>query len=82
MKKKFLSVVVLVAVVLLSGFNVYKSQNETNLSDLALANIEAFAWGGESDGPYYLRPCHRRPGAECTMTMWDANSRCSYITYC
>lgn len=54
MKRKLLSMVVVAIVAIVAGYNVYISQNETKLSDLALANVEAFAWGGETGGPYYL----------------------------
>lgn len=84
MKKKLLSMIVIAAVAVFAGYNVYMSQNETKLSDLALANIEAFAWGGggESGGPYYLRPCPTHPGAECSSTKYDENNRCANLTYC
>ena len=60
MKKKLLGMVVVVVVAIVAGYNVYISQNETKLSDLVLANVEAFAWGGETSGSYYLHPCWRR----------------------
>ena len=82
MKKKLLRTVAIAAIAIFAGYNVYKSQNEIELSDLALANIEAFAWGGESSGPYYLRPCPTRPGAECGSTRYDDYNRCSNLTYC
>ena len=45
MKKKLLGMVVVAVVAIVAGYNVYISQNETKLSDLVLANVEAFAWG-------------------------------------
>ena len=57
MKKKLLGMVVVAVVAIVAGYNVYISQNETKLSDLVLANVEAFAWGGETSGSYYLHPC-------------------------
>lgn len=50
MKKKLLGMVVVAVVAIVAGYNVYISQNETKLSDLVLANVEAFAWGGETSG--------------------------------
>lgn len=47
MKKKIYSTVILFIVVVISGYNVYNSKL-TNLSDLALSNIEALAQYGES----------------------------------
>ena len=49
MKKKLLGMVVVAVVAIVAGYNVYISQNETKLSDLVLANVEAFAWGGETN---------------------------------
>lgn len=82
MKKKLFGVIVVAVVAIVAGYNVYLSQNETKLSDLVLANVEAFAWGGETGGPYYLRPCPTRPGAECGSTVYDKDNRCANITYC
>lgn len=82
MKKKLFGIIVVTVVAIVAGYNVYLSQNETKLSDLVLANVEAFAWGGETGGPYYLRPCPTRPGAECGSTVYDKDNRCANITYC
>lgn len=82
MKKKLFGMIVVAVVAIVAGYNVYLSQNETKLSDLVLANVEAFAWGGETSGPYYLRPCPTRPGAECGSTVYDKDNRCANITYC
>ena len=49
MKRKLLSMVVVAIVAIVAGYNVYISQNETKLSDLALANVEALA-DNESGG--------------------------------
>ena len=82
MKKKLLGMVVVAVVAIVAGYNVYISQNETKLSDLALANVEAFAWGGETGGPYYLRPCPTHAGAECGSTVYDRDNRCANLTNC
>ena len=79
MKKKLLGMVVGVVV---AGYNVYISQNETKLSDLVLANVEAFAWGGETSGSYYLHPCPTHAGAECSSKKYDEGNRCAKLTYC
>ena len=60
----------------------YISQNETKLSDLVLANVEAFAWGGETSGSYYLHPCPTHAGAECSSKKYDEGNRCAKLTYC
>ncbi len=43
MKKKIVGVMLVVAVAMLAGYNVYRSHTNVELSDLALANIEALA---------------------------------------
>lgn len=43
MKKKLLGIMAVTAVVIVAGYNIYVSQNNVNLSELALSNIEALA---------------------------------------
>ena len=50
MKKKVLGVIAVVAVAAIAGYNVYNLQNDVNLSNLALANVEALADDGEGSG--------------------------------
>lgn len=47
MKKKMMGIIAIVAVAAVAGYNVYTSQKNVKLSDLALANIEALASSGE-----------------------------------
>jgi hypothetical protein len=47
MKKKMMGIIAIVAVAAVTGYNVYTSQKNVKLSDLALANIEALASSGE-----------------------------------
>lgn len=47
MKKKIVGVIAVVAIAAIAGYNVYSSQNDVKLSDLALANVEALASDGE-----------------------------------
>lgn len=47
MKQKIMSIIAVVAIAAITGYNVYTSQNNVKLSDLALANIEALASSGE-----------------------------------
>lgn len=49
MKKNIVGVIAVVAIAAMAGYNVYSSQNDGKLSDLALANVEALA-SGESGG--------------------------------
>ena len=43
MKKKFLTATFVVAIMTVAGFNVYMNQAKSDLSEMALANIEALA---------------------------------------
>ena len=43
MKKKILSAMFAVAIMTVAGYNVYMNQTKNNLSEMALANIEALA---------------------------------------
>ena len=79
MKNKLNIIITSISLVL---YNVYISQNETKLSDLVLANVEAFAWGGETSGSYYLHPCPTHAGAECSSKKYDEGNRCAKLTYC
>ena len=63
MKKNILKVTLVATFVLIAGFNVYSSQKSDVMSDLALANVEALAGGGEWSsitcywiGDYYSCP--------------------------
>ena len=82
MKKKLLGMVVVVVVAIVAGYNVYISQNETKLSDLFLANVEALELGGETSGSYYLHPFPSHAGAECSSKKYDEGNRCAKLTYC
>lgn len=70
------------AVAIIAGYNVYMSQNNLELSDLTLANVEAFANNGEYDTPYYVWPCYSGPGSECRSSKYDENNKCAKLTYC
>ena len=58
MKKNILKATLVAAFALIAGFNVYNSQKSDAMSELALANVEALASNGESEGinwrGYYL----------------------------
>lgn len=48
--KKFIVAAAFAAVALFSGINAYNNSNEVQLSDLALANVEALASGETTPG--------------------------------
>ncbi len=52
MKKKISAVSMFAVVALVAGINVYHSQRTVDMSDVALANVEALAQG-EAEFPYY-----------------------------
>lgn len=57
MGKKFFGVIAFVAIAAAAGWNYQQNTNEVELSDLALDNVEALAWGELSDG-YAYRDCN------------------------
>ena len=75
MKKNIRAVMMVAVVALIAGVNVYHSQRTVDMSDVALANVEALASDGESSGiPWQgflyntrLGCCERHnPYAECS----------------
>ena len=67
MKKKFFSVAIVAAIALGAGWNVMQSENEVNLSDLALSNVEALA---QNEG---LPECHYDRYPTWTGSMGDGS---------
>ena len=54
MKRNIIRVALLAVFAFVAGYSVYTSQKETAMSDLAMANVEALAGGGEVIvGPWY-----------------------------
>ena len=60
--KKFIGIALIAVAALTAGWNFSQSQNEVELTDLALANVEALA-RGESG-----KECH----TSCCQTRYDA----------
>lgn len=50
MKKKILSAAFAVAIMAIAGYNVYMNQTKSDLSKMALANVEALAEGDYATG--------------------------------
>ncbi|WP_462357953.1 NVEALA domain-containing protein [Phocaeicola coprocola] len=70
MNKKILKVVFVSAFALVAGYSVYASQQKVEMSDLAMANIEALA-SGENDHSQKIWERYYRPdgtGYNCTKT--------------
>ena len=51
--KKFMKIAFVAAFAAIAGYGVYANQKTDVMSDLALANIEALADGGEGSGDCY-----------------------------
>ena len=64
MKKKIFGAALISAMAVAAGWNFNQSKNETQLSDLALANVEALA-NGESGGSF---------GCGNAAYEWDSDS--------
>lgn len=60
MKKNFVKASFVVAIVMVSGINMFSSQKSETLSEVALANVEALAADDDS-----TEICERRIGSEC-----------------
>jgi len=66
MKKSILKIVFASAFALVASYSVYASQQKVEMSDLAIANVEALA-GGESG----TVKCCPDPGDECKLSSGD-----------
>ena len=64
MKKKTLKATFVVAIAMVSGINVFNAQKSVELSDVALANVEALA-DSEIEGREDCEPT----GVECSMVV-------------
>lgn len=70
MKKNILKLAFASAFAFVAGYGVYASQQEVEMSDLALANVEALAQDNESGGVEivcgrYSGPCWMKTGMLC-----------------
>ena len=59
MKKNILKVTLVAAIALFAGYNVYSSQKTVEMSDLALANVEALAQDENSGSSCFYRITYR-----------------------
>lgn len=66
MKKSILKIVFASTFALVASYSVYASQQKVEMSDLAIANVEALA-GGESG----TVNCCPDPGDECKLSSGD-----------
>ena len=63
MKKNIRAVMMVAAIALVCGANVYKAKKTHTLSDVALANIEALAQEPETGDQFTM--------ATCCIAVWD-----------
>ena len=73
MKKKIMGLIAIVAIAAVAGYNVYSSQNNVRLSDLALANIEALANTYESSSTTHTLECGASGVKMCEATCGRCN---------
>lgn len=78
--KIFFGIIAIVAIAAAAGWNYQQSQKEIELSDLALANVEALAQL-EDKSPYHLFPCPSSSGNECRFKDSE-RPECHSISYC
>ena len=62
--KKLFGIMALAAIAAAAGCNFSQSQNEVELSDLALANVEALARNETLSGSHYIIVVYPGPNAE------------------
>lgn len=74
--KKLLGIITVVAIVAAAGWNFSQSQNEVEMSDLALANVEALA---RYELPDVEIVCGQRQG-QCWTTDYDRYYNCGEYT--
>ena len=76
--KKIIGIIAVVAVVMIASYNIYKSEKKVNLSNLALANVEALAGGEEGQTPdgrkLYEHHCGSGVGTQCKPLGITGNS--------
>lgn len=71
MKKKVFGVVALIAIAVAAGWNYQQSKQESEISDLTLANVEALASGESSNCP---NGCYDN-GSGCFCHYWFPSYR-------
>lgn len=81
MKKSVFKLVFSSAFVLVAGYSVYASQQNAEMSDLALANVEALAVGEDNDWGYHIFPCNHTTWNECVYSQSD-RPKCSQASSC
>ena len=82
MKKNIIRTAFVAAFALIASYNVYTSQQGNNISELALANVEALAVGEDNnDWDYHIFPCNHTTWNECVYSKSD-RPQCSQASSC
>lgn len=81
MKKNILKIVFASAFALVAGYSVYVSQQKVELSDLAMANVEALASGESTSntGPGKTYDCPGLGTGDGKMCMSENSNPCTQI---
>lgn len=75
--KKYIISMMAVATVAIAGWN-YQQNKEVELSDLAMANVEALASGESDDDFYQATGCHATICAKvCGPHIYASKTKCS-----
>lgn len=78
--KKLFGIITIAAIAAAASWNFQQNQKAIDLSDLALANVEALA-RLEDKSPYHLFPCPSSSGNECRFKDSE-RPECHSISYC
>lgn len=74
--RKLFGIIAMAAIAAVAGWNFSQSQNEVELSDLALANVEALArWEGQNDA------CTELTNSKCISVVVDPSGNSSAHEY-
>ena len=74
--RKLFGIMAMAAIAAVAGWNFSQSQNEVELSDLALANVEALArWEGQNDA------CTELTNSKCISVVVDPSGNSSAHEY-
>lgn len=79
MKKNVFKNLLVAAFMMVAGYSVYSSQQSADMSDLALANVDALARREGSGIPYKGAYSNWEKGGCCELGNWNDECRVSYF---
>ncbi len=80
MKKKIFGGIAVLAIAAFAAFNMNVNTQENQASSLTLANIEALAQNESGGTIYYVNPCPKHSGNECSSR--TSPYGCKSSSYC